>query len=302
MSPLAALLGLARAPFLPLTLVSVLLGLALAWPYASVDAGLPGRALLVLLGALAAHVSVNAFNEVHDFRSGLDLATRRTPFSGGSGTLPAEPRWLPLGRWLALGSLAVCLLCGLALLLLQPAARLPLLLIGGLGCLLILAYTPWLTRHPWLCLFAPGLAFGPLMVLGSQLAVAGRLADDGLLLALVPFCLANNLLLLNQYPDIDADRQAGRRTLPMLLPAPTVLALLGLHWLLAFALPLLLVASGREGPGLLLVLLLAPLAGRTWWRCRQARLQLPALLPALAGNVLLSLLLPLLLAVGLWLH
>ena len=43
------------------------------------------------MGALCCHVSVNAFNEYYDFRSGLDARTRRTPFSGGSGTLPGKP-------------------------------------------------------------------------------------------------------------------------------------------------------------------------------------------------------------------
>lgn len=48
-------------------------------------------AALALLGALSAYISVNVFNEYIDFKTGLDLVTRRTPFSGGSGTLPANP-------------------------------------------------------------------------------------------------------------------------------------------------------------------------------------------------------------------
>ncbi len=47
---------------------------------------------LVLLGALAAHGAVNALNEYADYRSGLDLRTARTPFSGGSGTLVDHPQ------------------------------------------------------------------------------------------------------------------------------------------------------------------------------------------------------------------
>jgi len=44
--------------------------------------------MLALLGAFLAHVSVNTLNEYYDFKSGLDLETIRTPFSGGSGALP----------------------------------------------------------------------------------------------------------------------------------------------------------------------------------------------------------------------
>jgi 1,4-dihydroxy-2-naphthoate octaprenyltransferase len=36
------------------------------------------------------HVAVNALNEASDYKTGIDFNTERTPFSGGSGTLPAE--------------------------------------------------------------------------------------------------------------------------------------------------------------------------------------------------------------------
>lgn len=79
-------LGPARLPFLVLTPACILLGVAcVQWTRGQVHLQ---DALLVLLGAAAAHISVNAFNEYLDFRSGLDAMTRRTPFSGGSGVLP----------------------------------------------------------------------------------------------------------------------------------------------------------------------------------------------------------------------
>ena len=42
-------------------------------------------------GRRGAHLAVNMLNEYFDFKSGLDFKTQRTPFSGGSGTLPANP-------------------------------------------------------------------------------------------------------------------------------------------------------------------------------------------------------------------
>ena len=45
----------------------------------------------VFIGAISAHIGVNTFNEYADFKSGLDSLTRRTPFSGGSGSLPQNP-------------------------------------------------------------------------------------------------------------------------------------------------------------------------------------------------------------------
>jgi len=83
------ILGPKRIPFLLLALACVLLGIATAHYQGS---GLDMLYLLLaLVGGLAAHVAVNALNEYDDFRSGLDMKTERTPFSGGSGVLPANP-------------------------------------------------------------------------------------------------------------------------------------------------------------------------------------------------------------------
>ena len=40
-------------------------------------------AVLAFIGLLLAHISVNTLNDYFDYRSGIDLETRRTPFSGG---------------------------------------------------------------------------------------------------------------------------------------------------------------------------------------------------------------------------
>ena len=83
------LFGIMRVPFLVLTPACVALGVASAvWTGARMNVG---HLLLVLIGALSAHASVNALNEYSDFQSGLDFKTVRTPFSGGSGTLPLFP-------------------------------------------------------------------------------------------------------------------------------------------------------------------------------------------------------------------
>ena len=93
-----------------------------------------------------------------------------------------------------------------------------------------------------------------------------------MLLSLAPLFLGNNLLLLNQLPDIDADREAGRLTLPMCLSPRAILSVLSLQWALALLLPALLALLGLCPPGVALSLLLAPLALWTERRCRQAKL------------------------------
>ena len=204
-----------RPPFLVLTPVSVLLGVAAAGPGRAgtgTDAGFILTALIVLLGALSAHISVNTFNEYFDFRSGLDERTKRTPFSGGSGSLVAAPGAAGSVLLVALVSLLITMAIGIYFVMQKGAALLPL---GLAGIIIIVSYTQWLNRSALLCLIAPGLGFGPLMVVGTAFVLTGEYSHTAVLVSLVPFFLANNLLLLNQYPDIEADASVGRRHLPI---------------------------------------------------------------------------------------
>jgi 1,4-dihydroxy-2-naphthoate octaprenyltransferase len=282
-----------RPAFLLLTLASVFLGYAVAAP--AVDGVETGRLLLVLAGALAAHASVNQLNEYFDFRSGLDLQTQRTPFSGGSGALPADPGGAAAVLVSGLVTLAVCIGIGLYL---AWTAGPAILLVGIPGVLLVVAYTQWLTRRPWLCLAAPGLAFGPLMVTGTAFVLSGEYSTTAAVVSLVPFFLASNLLLLNQYPDVEADRAAGRHHL-LIVHGARVGALVYVSFLLAaFAVPVLGVTTGHLPDGALIGLLClgiaVPLAGGVWRHAGHDG----ALQRMLAPNVALSLLMPVLIALG----
>jgi 1,4-dihydroxy-2-naphthoate octaprenyltransferase len=169
---------------------------------------------LVFTCALAAHVSVNMFNEYEDFNSGLDFHTQRTSFSGGSGTLPANP---DLAGSVYLGAMASFLITALIGLYFLWVIGWSLLPVGLTGLLLIYFYTQNITRWPLFCLIAPGLAFGPLMIGGAYYVLSGHYSGAVTVVSLVVFFLVNNLLLLNQFPDLEADKVAGRRHLPILL-------------------------------------------------------------------------------------
>ena len=170
--------------------------------------------ILALIGAVAAHISVNAFNEYFDFKSGLDQHTVPTPISGGSGTLAAHPEAARTALITASTALGVAALVGIYFLIVWGPAILPL---GLLGLILIVVYTPWLTHVPFLCLIAPGLGFGPMMTMGTDFALTGTYTWTAFIASLVPFFLLINLLLLNQFPDVDADRSVGRRNYPMVV-------------------------------------------------------------------------------------
>ncbi|MEA3259188.1 MAG: prenyltransferase, partial [Pseudomonadota bacterium] len=192
----------------------------------------------VLIGGLLAHVAVNLLNEYDDFRSGLDMLTRRTPFSGGSGALPETPSAAPGVLITACCMLAVVVAIGIYFLWLRGW---PMLVLGLSGVVLIVAYTRWITRSPPLCLLAPGLGFGPSMVLGSLVASGGQLDGGALIASMVALLLVSELLLINQFPDREADRRIGRRHLPIVLGLPRASRWVGALLLGGYA----LIALGR---------------------------------------------------------
>ena len=205
---MAAVLQSMRVPFLVLTPVCVFLG-ASTVPTSETSISL---LLLVLLGALLAHISVNALNEYSDFKSGLDLATTRTPFSGGSGALPENPEMSGAVFTVGAMSLMATLTIGGFFIWKYGTGIVP---IGVTGLILIVTYTDWINRYPFLCLVAPGIGFGFLMVVGTQYVLQGEYVPLSVLVAVIPFFLVNNLLLLNQYPDIVADASVGRKHFPI---------------------------------------------------------------------------------------
>lgn len=199
-----------RPSFLILTPICIFLGFSSSLALGStIDLSV---FFLVLIGATFAHVSVNTLNEYYDFKSGLDLKTDKTPFSGGSGALPDNPEMAESVFILGIVSLLVTVTIGIYFILEFGIRILP---IGVAGITLIISYTQWLNRLPFLCLISPGLGFGILMVVGTHVILKGNHSPLPWLLSLIPFFLINNLLLLNQYPDIKADASVGRNTFPI---------------------------------------------------------------------------------------
>lgn len=203
--PVVNLIGVSRPKFLmlPLVCVAVSAGAAVYEGF-SIDSL---RLSLVLLAALAAHVAVNALNEYADYKSGLDFHTQRTPFSGGSGTLVAYPKLAPAARalgWLAAGISGTL---GLWLVVIAGPGLLPL---GVLGLVLVATYSGPASRHRLWVLIAPGLGFGLVMVVGTYVALTGNVSRLTIAAAALMFFLANNLLLLNQFPDRQADAAVQR--------------------------------------------------------------------------------------------
>lgn len=291
------ILGPMRVPFLLLTPACVLLGIATA---AHSGAHInPIQVLIVLVGAVCTHISVNAFNEYDDFKSGLDAHTERTPFSGGSGTLPANPAMAKTALITAIVSFGIVALTGVYFTWLRGLAILPL---GLLGMFIIVIYTPWLTRNPLLCLIAPGLGFGPLMVMGTYFALTGQYSWMAFVASLVPFFLVSNLLLLNQFPDVEADKAVGRRHFPIQIGRHQSSLIFGSFLVFTYIAIIAGVVLGILPIGSLLGLGTLILAFPLLRGAIMHSEDIHKLIPFMGNNVLVNLLTPVLVAVGLFIH
>ncbi len=207
---LSAYAGVARAPFLLLPVTLVIAGTG-----AAAHLGLADwfRAGLALVGMLGVHIAVNALNEAGDYRTGIDLKTQRTPFSGGSGTLPGGR--LSYGKAVATGLVggAVGVAVGVYFLTVIGWPLVPILAVGAVA---VFAYTDLLARNFVGELFA-GLGLGALPVLGTALVQTGSYEPVAIAASLPAFFMTFNLLLLNEFPDEQADREGGRRNLVILM-------------------------------------------------------------------------------------
>ncbi|MFP3974924.1 MAG: prenyltransferase [Chloroflexota bacterium] len=265
---------------------------------ASLYDGIPLNVLhlvLAFIGALCAHIGVNVLNDYFDYKSGIDLKTMRTPFSGGSGILPAasmKPRHVLL---LGLSNLAIVLFIGIYFITVYKWAILP---IGLAGILIIYLYTPYLTKLSYVTEFVgPGLGFG-LMVLGTYFTQSGTYSASALIVSLVAGLLIANLLLLNEFPDVEADRSVGRKHLPIILGTGAAAMIYCVIAILAYIAIIAGVVANILPPLALLGLLTVPLGVKAMKSALKNHNHIKSLLPALGTNVLVVLLTPLLMSIG----
>ena len=290
-----AILGPMRIPFLLLPPACVAVGAGTAfWSGAELSPLCLG---LAFIGALASHISVNAFNEYYDFNSGLDFNTRPTPFSGGSGTLPKHPEKAHYALITAFASLALTLFIGIYFLVTKGPWLLPL---GVVGIVDIVVYTRWLTRRPLVCLIAPGLGFGPLMVMGTDFVLSGSYSWTAFIASLVPFFLVSDLLLLNQFPDVEADKGVGRNHLPIVIGRKASVKVYAFFLAGAYGSIILGWLTGVLPAQSLAALVTIALGVNIVRGISRHADDIPALIPYLGRNVVLTVFTPVLLAIGLF--
>ncbi|MGA3286675.1 MAG: prenyltransferase [Bacteroidota bacterium] len=295
MNKMKSLLGPMRVPFLILPPACVAVGAGTAFWQTHEISWI--QILIILIGGLASHISANAFNEYFDFKSGLDAKTQRTPFSGGSGTLQAHPEMNKSTLYLAIITFVITAVVGFYFIWLRGFLLLPL---GTIGLILLVTYTIWWAYNPILCLIAPGLGFGILMVMGTHFCLTGSYTWTSFVASLAPTFLVSDLLLLNQFPDVDADKSIGRKHFPITMGRQASAVLYGVFLLLAYVSVVIGVFFVLLPRYSLLALLTVIPAWKAYRGAYQNAENIPSLIPSMGLNVVINLTTPILLAVGLF--
>ncbi len=202
-----------RPRFLLISVALALLGTSIAWRNGFFNFR---YAVLAFIGLVLWQVSVQVLNDYFDYKSGVDLKTQRTPFTGGSGILPAHLlRPVSVLRF-GLLSFALAIPIWVYLIITRGLLLLPVI---GVGAVCVLIYTPFLTR--WrLGELSSALGLGVLPTLMFYFVQTGGYSAEAVVAAIPAGILIFDVHLLNEFPDVEADKMGGDRTLPIILGRP----------------------------------------------------------------------------------
>lgn len=287
-----------RAPFFTASIIPALVGAALAEREGFFKLSSLWFALLIVIFE---HAGANLLNDYFD-AAGSDLINQTpTPFSGGSRCIQkgimAKDSFLKGSIYCYSFSLALAI--SLSILYEQPFI-LVLSTIGAiLGVIYSLSWTFGMGRG-WGEL-AVGLAFGPMATLGSYLLQTNVLTWHGFLVGIPVGFFIMGVLVLNQIPDYQADRDSGKRNWTVRAGGERRVVWIYLAIIAAAYLFVLVgIVTGVFPEHVLFSYSTIPLA--IWICLKSWRYQGPVaeLVPVLAGNIGLHFLTGLLIGLGLW--
>lgn len=265
-------LGAARPRTLPAAVAPVLVGAALAWHD---GVFVPAAAALCLGFALLVQIGTNFANDYYDFIRGADTATRVGPRRAVAAGL-ISPATMKRAMILIF---AAAFLVGLGLV----AWGGPWLIAIGVASILCgIAYTggPYPLAYHGLGDVFVFLFFGLVAVGGTYFVQAGALTTDALLAGVPVGLLAANILVVNNYRDVETDAAANKRTLVVRWGRGAARAQFALSLAGALLIPVGFLARGYR-PWVLLPLLLIPVAWVHYRRLRDSKT--PSELIALLG-------------------
>ncbi len=165
-------------------------------------------AVLTFAGVMALHASVDLLNDYWDFKRGIDTLTKRTKMSGGTGVLPEgllEPSTVYRAGilFLIIGSLIGSYFVF--------TDGITIAVILGFAILSIYFYSTKIVDSGLGEFFVA--VKGSMIVIGTFFIQSGQITMESILAGVVVGVLSSMVLFIASFPDHDADKSKGRKTL-----------------------------------------------------------------------------------------
>ena len=203
---LSVWLRVIRVRFLLASVIAVSVGLALTWRQnSSID---PLDAILIFAGVMALHASVDLLNDFWDFKRGIDTKTKRTKMSGGTGVL-SEGLLKPSSVYRA----------GITFLIIGSVIGSYFVITHGIIIGIILGFAILSIYFYSTKIVDSGLGEffvavkGSMIVIGTFFIQSGEITIESILGGIVVGVLSSLVLFIASFPDHDADKSKGRKSL-----------------------------------------------------------------------------------------
>ena len=203
---LSVWLRVIRIRFLLASVIAISVGLAINWRQNStID---PLDAVLTFAGVLVLHASVDLLNDYWDYKRGIDTVTKRTKMSGGTGVLP-EGLLKPSSVYRA----------GMGFLILGSVLGFYFVFTDGIIIAVILGFAILSIYFYSTKIVDSGLAEffvavkGTMIVIGTYFIQSNQITVESIFGGIVVGVLSSLVLFIASFPDHDADKSKGRKTL-----------------------------------------------------------------------------------------
>ena len=280
-----------RIRFLLASVVAVSAGLAITWWHTGSITILD--AILTMCGVLALHASVDLLNDYWDFKRGIDTTTQRTKMSGGSGVLP-DGLLKPTQVYTA----------GIIFLIIGASIGVYFVATDGIIIGIILAFAVISIYFYSTKLVNWGLAEvfvtikGSMIVLGTYFVQTSQITEPVILCGIVIGVLSSLVLFITSFPDYDADKAKGRKTLVISLGRQKACSVLWVFPIIIYGISIIAVAFEIFPVSCLIILLTIPLIVKSGHKLKQNYEKLTSLVSAMASALYFSRITGALLVVG----
>jgi len=280
-----------RVRFLLASVIAVPVGLAITWWHTSSITIFD--AILTMCGVLALHASVDLLNDYWDFKRGIDTTTHRTKMSGGSGVLP-EGLLKPAQVYAA----------GIAFLIIGTAIGIYFIATDGIVIGIILAFAVISIYFYSTKIVDWGLAEvfvaikGSMIVIGTYFVQTSQITESTVLAGIVIGVLSSLVLFITSFPDHDADKAKGRKTLVISLGMQKACSILWIFPAIAYGITIIAVIFEIFPIFCLIILSTVPLIIKSGYRLKQNYDKLINLIPVMSSTLSFSRITGALLVVG----